>query len=508
MEDLNASLAPGARISGKVTIPPRDTTTTWGTTFSVGIVDAETGEVTGSERTMTSPDGSYEISDLAPGNYKVAFYYDSQIREWWDDAADIGSARPISLNAGEVRTAVDARLDALVSLPEPVFTEATCSSLANLKLGDFEHGTWSWTRADGPMGSGDSFDGEPEMLKFGAAYTVTANFDEGWGTTGLSTWRHVFHEPSGCDGSTSGRVSRLEGVDRFATAVEASESEFAAGVDVVYIANGLNFPDALAAGPVAAANGGPVLLVAPWFVPDVVKDELERLQPKRIVVLGGEPSVNASVLTELRGFTSGRVSRLEGVDRFATAVEASESEFAAGVDVVYIANGLNFPDALAAGPVAAANGGPVLLVAPWFVPDVVKDELERLQPKRIVVLGGEPSVNASVLTELRGFTSGRVSRLEGVDRFATAVEASESEFAAGVDVVYIANGLNFPDALAAGPVAAANGGPVLLVAPWFVPDVVKDELERLQPKRIVVLGGEPSVNASVLTELEQHVSAP
>src|SRR5690606_35269223 len=61
-----------------------------------------------------------------------------------------------------------------------------------------------------------------------------------------------------------------------------------------------------------------------------------------------------------------------------------------------------------------------------------------------------------------------VHRLAGADRFETAIRISE-RFSPGVPVVYIATGLNYPDALSASALAGAQGGPLLLVQPTTVP---------------------------------------
>jgi spore germination protein YaaH len=82
-----------------------------------------------------------------------------------------------------------------------------------------------------------------------------------------------------------------------------------------------------------------------------------------------------------------------------------------------------------------------------------------------------------------------VSRLAGADRYATAVEISKANFSPGVPVVYVANGLNFPDALAGAAVAGGKGAPMLLVPRDTVPASVAAELTRLKPAAIVVLGG-------------------
>jgi putative cell wall-binding protein len=70
---------------------------------------------------------------------------------------------------------------------------------------------------------------------------------------------------------------------------------------------------------------------------------------------------------------------------------------------VYIASGEVFPDALAGAPVAISNGSPVLLVNRNGIPKAVGDELRRLAPYHIVVLGGENTVSPAVLDQLNGY---------------------------------------------------------------------------------------------------------
>jgi putative cell wall-binding protein len=65
-----------------------------------------------------------------------------------------------------------------------------------------------------------------------------------------------------------------------------------------------------------------------------------------------------------------------------------------------VATGLNFPDALAGGPAAAALRAPILLVAGTAVPAATTTEMERLAPRTAVVLGGTAAVAEGVADEL------------------------------------------------------------------------------------------------------------
>ncbi|NNF63414.1 MAG: hypothetical protein HKN07_04070 [Acidimicrobiia bacterium] len=305
-------------------------------------------------------------------------------------------------------------------------------------------------------------------------------------------------------------VPRLAGSDRYSTAVEISQDVFSPGVNAVYIATGGDFPDALAGGPAAAAADSPILPVAKDVIPSAIKSELTRLKPKKIVILGGTGAVSEAVEAELKAYTEGPVIRLAGTDRYTTASTISADSFAANVPVVYISTGLNFPDALAGGPVAGISGGPILLVGST-IPGATQTELSRLKPAKIVILGGTGVVNEAVEEELAKFTTGSVIRLAGYDRYSTAAAISASIFGPTTKVVYVATSDNFPDALAGGPAAASadgyGAGPILLVRSDAVPGPTAAELARISPEQIVILGGTGVVTEAVRLELSTYLSS-
>src|SRR5690606_16448261 len=103
--------------------------------------------------------------------------------------------------------------------------------------------------------------------------------------------------------------------------------------------------------------------------------------------------------------TTDEVTRLAGPDRYATAA-AIAGEFPAGADVVYVASGQNFPDALAGAALAGSQGAPVLLVRSDGIPTATHEALRELFPFRVVVLGGTGSVSTNVLALLREYTAG------------------------------------------------------------------------------------------------------
>ncbi|GGM58103.1 cell wall-binding repeat-containing protein [Microbacterium saperdae] len=301
------------------------------------------------------------------------------------------------------------------------------------------------------------------------------------------------------------QTERLSGADRYETSASVSRGSFSPGVPVAYVASGAGFADALSGAPVAGLQKGPVLLSTASSIPAVISKELTRLKPARIVVLGGTGVISASVLTQLKTFTTGAVTRLAGDDRYATSAAISASAFSAGVPVAYIAAGADFPDALAGAPLGTVAKAPVLLTAAGKLPPAIAAELTRLKPKKIVILGTTASIGAAVATSLKAYTAGAVTRVAGADRYATPAAISASVFTPGVPVVYVANGAQFPDALSGAPVAGMQRGPILLVTATAIPAAVATELTRLKPKRIVILGGAGAVNDKILGELGRYI---
>jgi len=293
----------------------------------------------------------------------------------------------------------------------------------------------------------------------------------------------------------AGHPERISGPDRFATAARVSASHFGAGVPVAYVVTGLKFPDALAAGVAAGVRGGPVLLTEPDRLPAPTATELQRLDPGEIVVVGGTGSVSDAVVRELGGHTDGEVRRVQGADRHATAAAVSRDAFASA-DLAYVANGDSFADALSGVPAAATGRAPLLLVTRDAVPDATAAELARLGVARVIILGGTGSVGQGVEDRLRT-VAGSTGRVQGADRYATSAAVSAHAFPDGAPTAYLASGVTFPDALAAGPVAAAGGAPVLLVRPGCTPYPVGDEVTRLGATRTVILGGDRAVGQGV-----------
>jgi putative cell wall-binding protein len=305
-------------------------------------------------------------------------------------------------------------------------------------------------------------------------------------------------------------VDRIGGADRYEVSAGISRDAFPAKAPVVYVASGAGFADALSGSAVAGIRRGPVLLVQKDAVPAVVAEELGRLEPQEIVVLGGVNSVSNDVERSLAEYAP-NVSRVGGANRYEVSVNLAGTVdwpkvVGAGTGPIgFMASGEVFPDALS-GSAVAGRMGPIVLASKNSLSAGGEAALKESGAKSIAMLGG-----TNTLSDLVAEQAGKLApltRFGGADRFAVSAGVANRFFSPGVRTVYVASGEVFPDALSGSAAAALNEAPVLLVTKGEIPASVAAELERLDPVRIVVLGGENTVSAAVQQKLEQYVVAP
>lgn len=293
-------------------------------------------------------------------------------------------------------------------------------------------------------------------------------------------------------------VTRIDGGNRYDVSAAVARRIPGTG-GTVYVANGENFPDALTAGPVAAHDHAPLLLVTPSAIPDVVRRAIVARAPARIVVVGGPPSVSADVFTQL-GSLAPDVRRVSGADRYAVARQlATDTWGTSGAERMYLANGTGFADALSAGAAAAYDDVPLMITAGGWTADPAAAAVRRsLGVESVWAVGGAISLSDAVAHDVAGDKwSGRY---EGATRFDVSANLSWDVFApfgGYSDTVYVAVGTKFPDALSGTPLAAVTGSPLVIVQPGCIPEDTLDFIDSFGANHVVLLGGPASLDGNV-----------
>ena len=292
------------------------------------------------------------------------------------------------------------------------------------------------------------------------------------------------------EASAEVEVKRIFGQDRIETVVEISGDGWDSS-DTVVLARQDDFPDALAGSPLAYHKDAPILLTSTDSLSPATREEIQRLNAQKAVILGGEAAVSAQVEKEL-GELNLDIKRVGGKNRYETAKKIAEK--LPSYDRAVIAYGNNFPDALAVAPYASREGMPIFLTDTDTLPDVTQKALEEVQ--NTLVVGGEAVINNRVAQKTPS-----PNRVAGKDRYETAVKII-NEFNLQSPKAYVATGENFADALTGSVLAGRNTAPVYLVRQNRVPGLVMDNIEVGNKEKLVILGGENAVSPVVKSMLE------
>lgn len=318
-------------------------------------------------------------------------------------------------------------------------------------------------------------------------------------------------------------TGRLMGINRYDTSARISADLYpepsADFGGTVFVANGLNFPDALAAGPAVASVRGSLLLVPPTGgLPAPVRTEILRLQPDEIVILGATDNVSAVSEEELKAIAPTR--RLAGANRYQTSAmlaelvkqptQRDEPEWGGNVfyeqpSTVIITNGLTFADALAGGAAGGYENAPLLLTHPNRLDPSVRDHIappgvEWRRIRQIRVLGSEATVSKAVFDELAALLPphGTITRYAGRDRYETAQLLNADVFKHSGGEVTLTNGTRFPDALAGAARTLKTGGPIVPIPGTCIAARALPTLEALKPAVRTALGNVDAVSNEAL----------
>ena len=297
-------------------------------------------------------------------------------------------------------------------------------------------------------------------------------------------------------------VTRVAGGDRIETAAALSRATFETA-DAVVVSSATAVADGLAAGPLASAFDGPLLVTGAGRLADDAAREITRLGATTAYLLGGSDVLSQDVVDDLADAGVDDVVRIAGVDRYATAANAAAR---IGGDHVYVASGTDWPDALAASARAAHDGVALLLLGPGDVPAPTRAALQAMDPREVTVVGGTAAIPATVLSQLRALVpDAEVLRVAGSDRYATARRLLDDTHLSDQRVI-VATGAHWSDALAAVPAAAHRDAQLVLLSPddddaatnrWLFAD-------RRDIEDVLVVGGDAAIGDGVLDALRER----
>ncbi len=294
--------------------------------------------------------------------------------------------------------------------------------------------------------------------------------------------------------TTTKRLYGGNNTGRYETAVAISKEKWANGSDTIVLVTGMDYPDALSATPLAAKHNAPILLTENKKLPQSVKTEIKRLSASNAIIVGGNGAVSKEIETELKAMGVS-TRRIDGRDRYNTAINiAKEVGTENGIAVAY---GLNYADALSIAPVAGKLSMPIILTPSNYMNEDVKKFIASAEINETVIVGGVGAISYEVASEFPN-----PMRIDGQNRFETNINVL-STFGdwLSYDEVYVATGMNYPDALAGSAAAATTGSPLILTSAIGIHPNTYIYANFLRSKKVYGLGGQAILGDGVLSSI-------
>lgn len=270
-------------------------------------------------------------------------------------------------------------------------------------------------------------------------------------------------------------INRVSGKTRYETAANLSRKFTEA--DNIILVSGEDFPDALVSSSIAFSLKAPILLTSKDNIPNETLEEINRLNPTNIYIVGGEGSIHSESLKSL----DKNLIRISGEDRFETSEKVAEKAIELGLsnDTLIVTGGLSYPDALSSSNLVKDKNSPLVLVRN-NLPEIAKD-------KNLIAVGGIKNM------ELENFNGEIIS---GKDRYETSVRVLQS-LNNDFSNLLIASGENYPDAL----VASAIENPLLLTKKNGYSLSSLDFIKENKIKDFILVGGLTNLPESLVDQL-------
>lgn len=272
--------------------------------------------------------------------------------------------------------------------------------------------------------------------------------------------------------------------------------------------------DAMVAVPLSKKLDAPILMTPGASLDERVLTEIKVLGAKKVYIIGGSGAVSESVATSLQ-MNGLDVVRIGGVDRYDTAAKIADWVNSPGT--VYLAYGYGEPDALAAGALAAEQGIPILLSDTNLLTDVTKNELAKLNPDTVILLGGTGVLSTDLEEQVSAEYS--VHRWGGADRYVTEQsifqnffngKSAEEQFPLYITSAYVlpsdvGSGNPFGDALVTAALAAKKNGFVVTLPPNSLPSPISTFLlfNKVYIPSATVVGNSSAISYGLEKQLQQ-----
>ncbi|MBC2575959.1 cell wall-binding repeat-containing protein [Peptostreptococcus canis] len=258
--------------------------------------------------------------------------------------------------------------------------------------------------------------------------------------------------PSISYANSSVPVNEIYGSNRVETSVAISNKAFEKSENAV-IVSGNNYADSISSLPVSSFENCPILLTKGHKLENTIKNELKRLNVKKVSIIGGSKSVSEKVASDIKN-EGIEVKRIYGINRYETNRKVLENYFSNKKNDAIFVSGENFADSISIGCYAHKNRIPIVLL-PTKIDDNIKKYIIENDFKNNIIVGGKSSVNKEYEKYIKA------KRYYGKTRYETSFLINKELFSDSTKI-FLTSGQDFADALSGVPYASLNDSNLVL----------------------------------------------
>jgi len=274
----------------------------------------------------------------------------------------------------------------------------------------------------------------------------------------------------------------------------------------VLLVNGYANADGLVATPLASAYGAPIILSEKNSLPSETKAEIKRLNPSKVILIGGKTVLSDSLKKQLQEIKPNLdIDRIGGATRFDTSLlVAKKLDTIVDVNKSYVCYGLGEADALSIAAKAGEDKAPIILAEKNAIPKSTIDWLRGESLQTAYFIGGTTNITKAVISQMNSITSSDVSgnRVAGNKYDTNAAVIKKFYTNSGQSGISVTKGLVLADALTSGPLAAKLKTPIVLVD-TELSNNQKQVLSTKQASLVYEIGG--GINPSAVQDVINRV---
>lgn len=300
---------------------------------------------------------------------------------------------------------------------------------------------------------------------------------------------------------SNANVSYLYGSDRYETSIQVSKASYPNGADTVVLVNSSNAIYGLIATPFASLNKAPILLTSAKAIKPSVLDEIKRLKPKRVYMIGDTSHISKGISNVIKANTGAEMARIFGKNPSdLSAAVAEKISSSRKVNTAYlVSTEYGVADALSISSRAGSTMAPVLVASKNYVNSGVYNYLKN-SADNVYYIGGQDSISNSLINKISSVVrnGGQANRIYGNDRYQTNIKVI-NKFYRNSDITSLivtkAENNGLIDTVSAGPFATLKSCPILITHRNKLAVASQNFLNKVQGNAIYQIGG--GISASV-----------